>query len=109
MDAGDRYQQSGAPHERCSRLLLQPLVDKLAKQGITTQTTFEIEWVISRGSSDEFSADEFSADEFASDEVLAAAFGQPVVDSIVAVRESELELFEGASPEDVGAATRWVH
>ncbi|MDQ6934546.1 MAG: glutamine synthetase family protein [Actinomycetota bacterium] len=53
---GDRYQQSGAAHEMCSRLLLQRLVGKLAERGITTQTAFEIEWVISRGSSDEFSA-----------------------------------------------------
>ena len=34
---------------------------------------------------------------------------RPLVDAIVAVRESELELFEGASPEEVADATRWAH
>ena len=29
--------------------------------------------------------------------------------SIVAVRESELELFADATPEEVAAATRWLH
>ena len=46
---------------------------------------------------------------FRGDEALRAAFGTPLVEAIVAVRESELELFEGASPEHVADATRWAH
>jgi glutamine synthetase len=46
---------------------------------------------------------------FRRDGALRAAFGTPLVDAIVAVRESELELFERASPEDVADATRWAH
>jgi glutamine synthetase len=48
-------------------------------------------------------------DAFVADDALAAAFGQPLVDSIRAVRESEIELFDGASPEEVADATRWAH
>ncbi len=50
-----------------------------------------------------------AVDAFAADEVVAEAFGQRLVDAIVAVRESELELFAGATPEDVADATRWAH
>ena len=50
-----------------------------------------------------------AVDRFAADEVVRDAFGQPLVDSIVAVRESELELFADASPEAVADATRWAH
>ncbi|MEP7091004.1 MAG: glutamine synthetase family protein [Nocardioidaceae bacterium] len=46
---------------------------------------------------------------FAADDTLRAAFGQPLVDAIVAVRESEIELFDGATPEEIAAATRWTH
>ncbi|MGI9155636.1 MAG: glutamine synthetase family protein [Marmoricola sp.] len=46
---------------------------------------------------------------FVADDTLAAAFGQPLIDAVAAVRGSEIELFEGASPEDVAAATRWAH
>jgi glutamine synthetase len=46
---------------------------------------------------------------FRGDEALRAAFGTPLVDAIVAVRESELELFEGASPDNVADITRWAH
>jgi glutamine synthetase len=48
-------------------------------------------------------------DAFTADGVLAAAFGQPLVGAIRAVRESELELFDGSSPEEVAAASRWAH
>jgi glutamine synthetase len=48
-------------------------------------------------------------DAFASDQVLGTAFGEPLVGAIRAVRESELELFEGSSPEEVAAASRWAH
>jgi glutamine synthetase len=50
-----------------------------------------------------------SLDAFTADDVLAAAFGEPLVGAIRAVRESELELFDGASPEEVAAASRWAH
>ena len=43
------------------------------------------------------------------DEVLAEAFGAPLVDSIVAVRESELEELGSSSPEQVADASRWAH
>jgi glutamine synthetase len=51
----DRYTQTGEAHNQCSRLLLQRLVDRLADDSITVQAAFEIEWVVSRGSDDEFS------------------------------------------------------
>ena len=50
-----------------------------------------------------------AVDAFAGDEVIAAAFGRRLVDAVVAVRESELELFADASPEQVADATRWTH
>jgi glutamine synthetase len=50
-----------------------------------------------------------AVDRFAADEVIADAFGQPLVDAIVAVRTSELELFADATPDEVAAATRWLH
>ncbi len=50
-----------------------------------------------------------STDAFVADDVVRGAFGDPLVESIVAVRESELELFDAASPEDVAAAVRWSH
>jgi glutamine synthetase len=50
-----------------------------------------------------------ATDAFAADGVLGAAFGAPLVGAIRAVRESELELFDGASPEQVAAASRWAH
>ncbi|HET7071618.1 MAG TPA: glutamine synthetase family protein [Nocardioides sp.] len=46
---------------------------------------------------------------FVSDEVLVGAFGEPLVEAISAVRESELEFFEGATAEEVTAASRWEH
>jgi glutamine synthetase len=50
-----------------------------------------------------------SVDAFAADQAIRDAFGQPLMDSIVAVRESELELFDGATPDELAAATRWAH
>lgn len=50
-----------------------------------------------------------AVDLFAADESLTSAFGRPLVDSIVAVRESEMALFADADPEEVAAATRWLH
>jgi glutamine synthetase len=46
---------------------------------------------------------------FRNDEVLRAAFGDSLVDSIIAVRESEIDLFAGASAEEIVRATRWSH
>lgn len=51
---GDRYQQSGEEHVQCSRLLLQRLTAELASQGLTVRSAFEIEWVVSAGSGDDF-------------------------------------------------------
>ena len=50
-----------------------------------------------------------SLDAFTDDDVLAGALGRPLVRAITAVRESEIALFEDASPEEVAAATRWTH
>jgi glutamine synthetase len=44
-----------------------------------------------------------------SDEALITAYGEPLVAAIRAVRESEMELFADASPEEVAAASRWAH
>lgn len=46
---------------------------------------------------------------FAKDEVLRTALGDALSASVIALRESELELFDGASDEDLAAATRWQH
>jgi glutamine synthetase len=46
---------------------------------------------------------------FEKDEVFADAFGAEFVDTIAAVRRAEIKLFEGASPEDIVARTRWRH
>ena len=50
-----------------------------------------------------------AVDLFAADEVIGAAFGRPLMDAIVAVRESEQELFADATGDEVAAATRWLH
>lgn len=50
-----------------------------------------------------------AVDAFTADEALRAAYGDALVGSIAAVRESEIELFADASPEDVAAAVRWAH
>jgi glutamine synthetase len=50
-----------------------------------------------------------SVEAFRMDEVLRAAFGDSLVDAIIAVRESEIELFAGASAEEIVRATRWAH
>jgi len=50
-----------------------------------------------------------SLDAFLADQVLGEAFGQPLVDSIAAVRESELEELGSSSPEQVADASRWAH
>ena len=50
-----------------------------------------------------------SLEAFRRDGALLAAFGTSLVEAIVAVRESELEQFERASPEHVAEVTRWAH
>jgi glutamine synthetase len=41
--------------------------------------------------------------------VLRDALGSPLLDSVLAVRESEIELFADASAEEVVRALRWTH
>ena len=50
-----------------------------------------------------------SLDAFLGDQVLGEAFGAPLVESIAAVRESELEELGSSSPEQVADASRWAH
>jgi glutamine synthetase len=50
-----------------------------------------------------------AVDAFSADTALRAALGDDLVESIVAIRESELELFADASDEEIAAATRWAH
>ena len=50
-----------------------------------------------------------AVDAFAADKALAAAFGPDLTASVVAIRESELELFADADEQDLAAATRWAH
>jgi glutamine synthetase len=50
-----------------------------------------------------------ATDAFVADSVLGDAFGDPLMAAIRAVRESELELFDGSTPEEVAAASRWAH
>jgi glutamine synthetase len=50
-----------------------------------------------------------ATDAFVADTVLGDAFGDPLMAAIRAVRESELELFDGSTPEEVAAASRWAH
>jgi glutamine synthetase len=44
---------------------------------------------------------------FAANEVLLDAMGEPMFDAIHSVRAAEIKLFDGVSPEDVVAGTRW--
>jgi glutamine synthetase len=50
-----------------------------------------------------------SLDAFLADEALTTTYGEPLVAAIRAVRESEIDLFADASPEEVAAASRWAH
>jgi glutamine synthetase len=51
---GDRYRQDGEPHERCSRLLLQRLVESGTANDLEIKAGIEIEWVISAGDGEDF-------------------------------------------------------
>jgi glutamine synthetase len=50
-----------------------------------------------------------STDALAADAVLRAAMGSALIDSVLAVRESEIELFAEAPAEEVVRALRWTH
>ena len=50
-----------------------------------------------------------STDALAADAVLRDALGSALIDSVVAVRESEIEKFAAASSEEVVRALRWTH
>jgi glutamine synthetase len=51
---GERYEQSGAGYAADSRLLLRRLVDELAHRGLSVRSAFELEWVLSAGTRDDF-------------------------------------------------------
>jgi glutamine synthetase len=51
---GDRYRQDGEPHECCSRLLLQRLVDQAVGDGLEIKAAIEIEWVVSAREGEDF-------------------------------------------------------
>ncbi|WP_217919855.1 glutamine synthetase family protein [Actinomadura sp. BRA 177] len=46
---------------------------------------------------------------FEADTVLRDALGEAVTDTVAAVRRGEIALFDGATPEEIAAATRWRH
>lgn len=46
---------------------------------------------------------------FEADTVLRDALGEVVTDTVTAVRRGEIELLDGATPEQIAAATRWRH
>jgi glutamine synthetase len=46
---------------------------------------------------------------FEADTVLGAFFGRALTDTIATVRRGEIAAFEGATPEEVVARTRWRH
>jgi glutamine synthetase len=50
-----------------------------------------------------------STDALADDQVLRDALGSALINSVIAVRESEIELFADATPEEIVRAQRWAH
>lgn len=50
-----------------------------------------------------------ATDALRADDTFEASFGKNLVDSLVAIRESELELFADSSDDEIAAATRWAH
>lgn len=46
---------------------------------------------------------------FEADDTLRRGFGQPLTSTIVDIRNGEIAHFDGASPEEITAALRWVH
>ena len=41
--------------------------------------------------------------------MLRAAFGEELIDTVGVVRRGEIELFDGATPEEIATAIRWRH
>lgn len=84
---GDRYRQDGDPHERCSRLLLQRLVDDAAADRLEIKAAFEIEWVVSAGDGEDF---------------VSAAVGPAYgMTRLVAVSDYARDLIEALSAEGI--------
>lgn len=50
-----------------------------------------------------------AADALERDEVLATALGDPLLSAFLAVRRAEAALFDGRTPEQIVAATRWSY
>ena len=50
-----------------------------------------------------------ATDAFVDDTVLGTTFGEGLTRAIRAVRESELELFDDAEPDQIAASSRWAH
>jgi glutamine synthetase len=50
-----------------------------------------------------------ATDAFVDDTVLGTTCGEGLTGAIRAVRESELELFDDAEPDQIAAASRWAH
>jgi glutamine synthetase len=46
---------------------------------------------------------------FEADASLADALGEGLIDTVAVVRRGEIALFDGASPEEIAARTRWRH
>ncbi|WP_248961830.1 glutamine synthetase family protein [Sphaerisporangium perillae] len=46
---------------------------------------------------------------FETDAVLKDALGQALIDTVATVRRGEIALFDGATPEEIAARTRWKH
>jgi glutamine synthetase len=46
---------------------------------------------------------------FEQSDTFREALGEPLTDTIAAVRRAEIELFRGATPDEVVAASRWRH
>jgi glutamine synthetase len=46
---------------------------------------------------------------FENDSALRDAFGEALIDTVAVVRRGEIEIFDGASPEEIAARTRWRH
>ncbi len=46
---------------------------------------------------------------FEADAALRDALGEAVVDTVATVRRGEIDLLDGATPEEIAAATRWRH
>jgi len=52
----DRYDQEGAAHPQCSRLLAARMVEALAERGLTAWMAFEVEWALSADDGGDFLA-----------------------------------------------------